>query len=77
MYKCTIYLIFCIKHLFIITVFNDGDVTCLKRSALYLKTGRDCDANSKLSLTQLENNGTQMRNVGYGRRNRQQSTISG
>lgn len=53
-----------------ITVFNDGDVTCLKRTALYLKIRRDSDANSKLSLNKPENNGIPMQNVVYGRRNR-------
>ncbi|VVC46042.1 Hypothetical protein CINCED_3A014876 [Cinara cedri] len=58
-------------------VFNDGDVTCLKRTALYLKTKRDSDTNSKLPLNKPENNCIPMQSVVYSRRNRQSNQSSG
>lgn len=75
------YFLIFIYYLFYFAVFDDGDITSLKRSALCLKSGRHFAASSSLDqlpLTHPEHNislnGT---NTVRGRRSRKENKILG
>lgn len=54
MYEIFIFVYFpIIVCLFIFTVFNDGDITCLKRTALCLKSGKHFAASATLDQLPL------------------------
>lgn len=75
------FLYFCIFFLFHFLVFDDGDITCLKRSALCLKSGRHFAASSSLDelpLTHPEHNITlNGTNTARGRRSRKEKKSIG